>query len=373
MACKITTSDLIKTRFLILSDTHGEDLICPGKTLPPADVAIHCGDLTEESKLDEYRASLRLLTRIQAPLKLVIAGNHDFTMDIPTFKDKVASAQQQQQQQQSEQVLEPELVKSTYGDWGEARQLFEEARSSSSSSSGIHFLDEGIHEFTLQNGARLVVYASPYTPSLGDWGFQYPPNHGHDFELPPKGVIDIVMTHGPPRGIMDHTESQQRAGCPHLFQAVARARPRLHCFGHIHEGWGTRLVAWRDQAEQMMTTIKGEETPLLSHFTAIDNSRSTVLTRLSRFKKFLTLGADAADMLDENKDEEEDDEDDHQSRRERSYWEQGYYPTRHCTGDAHPIVPGLQTLFVNAAIQDSSEEWPLQLPWLVDIELSKAA
>lgn len=79
--------------------------------------------------------------------------------------------------------------------------------------------------------------------------------------------------------------------------------------------------------------------------------------------------ADMTGLLDENK----DDEDDKQSRRDRSYWKQGYYPTSHCTGDAHPVRPGLQTLFVNAAIQGSSEEWPCQLPWLVDLELSKAA
>ena len=53
------------------------------------DVAVHCGDLTEGSKLDELRASIRLLTKIDAPLKLVIAGNPDFTLDIPTFKQKV--------------------------------------------------------------------------------------------------------------------------------------------------------------------------------------------------------------------------------------------------------------------------------------------
>lgn len=58
------------------------------KPLQHADVAIHCGDLTEESKLEEYRASIQLLKDIHAPLKLVIAGNHDFTMDIPAFRKK---------------------------------------------------------------------------------------------------------------------------------------------------------------------------------------------------------------------------------------------------------------------------------------------
>ncbi|KAI0133555.1 hypothetical protein BJ170DRAFT_606663 [Xylariales sp. AK1849] len=60
---------------------------------------------------------------------------------------------------------------------------------------------------------------------------------------------------------MDYTDSKQRAGCPHLFGAIRRAKPLLHCFGHIHEGWGSKLVTWRD---------KISERP--SHFTDIDNS-----------------------------------------------------------------------------------------------------
>jgi len=46
----------ISTRFLVLSDTHGEDLRlrCPAEV----DVAIHCGDLTEESKLDEFKTAI---------------------------------------------------------------------------------------------------------------------------------------------------------------------------------------------------------------------------------------------------------------------------------------------------------------------------
>ncbi|KAJ5746132.1 hypothetical protein N7520_011314 [Penicillium odoratum] len=82
----------IKTRFLVFSDTHGLDSL-PFSLSQYADVAIHCGDLTTESKIDEYLASIRLLQAVNAPLKLVIAGNHDFTMDIPAFQKKVAETQ----------------------------------------------------------------------------------------------------------------------------------------------------------------------------------------------------------------------------------------------------------------------------------------
>ncbi|KOS36802.1 hypothetical protein ACN38_g12434 [Penicillium nordicum] len=58
-----------------------------------ADVAIHCGDLTTESQIDEYKASIRFSRAVYSPLELVIAGNHDLTMDTPIFQRKAAEAQ----------------------------------------------------------------------------------------------------------------------------------------------------------------------------------------------------------------------------------------------------------------------------------------
>ncbi|KAL8938007.1 MAG: hypothetical protein Q9211_003408 [Gyalolechia sp. 1 TL-2023] len=324
-----TPSSSVRTRFLIVSDTHGTEFGPEEKPLRHADVAIHCGDLTEESKLEEFRASIRLLEDIRAPLKLVIAGNHDFTMDILAFKKKVAAVNP---------PLDPELVRKVYGDYGEARQMFEEAEAA-----GIVFLDEGTHRFNLVNCAALTVYASPWTPSFGDWGFRYPPNEGHKFSVAEE--VDVVITHGPPKGIMDYTDDRTRAGCPSLFGAVARARPRLHCFGHIHEGWGAKLVTWRDQLL---------ETP--SHFTDIDNDNSIVVEKLSSLRP---SKSDTREIQQEKAEKTE------QYRLDRCC------STSHCTGDAHPLEHGKQTLFVNAAIE-GTVGYPLQLPWEVELELPRA-
>ncbi|KAK2880142.1 hypothetical protein FQN49_000521 [Arthroderma sp. PD_2] len=316
----------MKTRLLILSDTHATDYTPPTQH---ADVALHCGDLTEQSLIDEYRATINMLKSINAPLKLVIAGNHDFTLDIPMFKQKVTEIPGPPQ---------PELVEREYGDYGEARQLFEKAREEHS----IIFLDEGLHHFDLANGASLTVYASPFTPSLGDWGFQYHPDNGRQFAIE-KGV-DIVMTHGPPQGILDRTYSRQRAGCPELFAAVARARPKLHCFGHIHEQWGAKLITWRDNSRSAP-----------AYFTAIDNDKSTLITDLSRIK---------GSELDEPGMREAKAAKLHTSERD------GCYSTSHCANDSYPITPGTQTLMVNASIKGNGDN-SFHLPWLVDIELPK--
>ncbi|ERF74038.1 hypothetical protein EPUS_03853 [Endocarpon pusillum Z07020] len=318
----------IKARLLIISDTHGMDFSPADKPLQQADVAIHCGDLTDGSKLEEFRTAVQLLKDINAPFKLAIAGNHDFTMDIPTYEKKVVEAVP---------PVDPELVVKEYGAVGEARRLFEEAKHA-----GIAFLNEGTHYFTLENGALLTVYASPYTPALGTWGFQYHPERGHDFSVG-RGV-DIVITHGPPKGIMDYTYGRERAGCPYLFAAVARARPRVHCFGHIHEGWGARLVTWRD-------VYGGQPT----HFTAIDNERSLVVEKLAHLEpsRFDTQ-ADAEQRL----------------KKLERYSQDRCCATSHCLADENPLEHGKQTLFVNAAISGSG--YLVQRPWLVDVELPRA-
>lgn len=315
----------VKTQVLILSDTHGKDFAVDG--LPTCDVVIHCGDLTDGSKLQEFRTTLHNLNLIEAPLKLVIAGNHDFTMDLPAFERKVADASQ---------PLDPELVAREYGIPGQAKKLFDDGKDA-----GIIFLDEGTHHFTLANGAQLSVYASPYTPSMGQWGFQYHPNKGHDFKIS-KG-IDVAITHGPPRGIMDYTYGKERAGCSDLFTAISNARPRVHCFGHIHEGWGARLVTWKDGIEQP------------THFTAIDNDRSPVIEKLAGLRA--------------GKFDSEEDIAVKKAKLERSEKERCFKTDCGTDGD-HEVEHGKQTLFVNASIE-GAEEFE-QRPWLIGIDLPKA-
>lgn len=311
----------IATRVLILSDNHGEQL--QRATLEHFDVAIHCGDHTEESKLHEFCSSIEMLKAINAPLKLVIAGNHDFTLDEPMFRKKISDV---------EPPLDLELVKSVYGDFGEARRLFDDAKSS-----GIMYLDEGTHRICLENGALLTVYASPYTPSSSDWGFQYHPQQDHEWSIAPG--VDVAITHGPPKGILDYTDSRVRAGSASLFAAIARARPQLHCFGHIHEAWGAKLASWRDIPD-------GDEP---SHFTAIDNNRSVVVETLAGVhpRKF-----DDPEMIEEKK------------RKLEVYEQKGYCPVTLESG----IGRGSQTLFVNAAIEGPDDS-AQQTPWVVSLDL----
>jgi Icc-related predicted phosphoesterase len=85
----------------------------------------------------------------------------------------------------------------------------------------------------------MTIYATPWTRSIpGVWAFDVELDElAARMEAIPGG-IDILMTHGPPRGVLDRVVSGDRVGSTALAAAVARVRPRLHVFGHIHESRG---------------------------------------------------------------------------------------------------------------------------------------
>ena len=180
-----------------------------------------------------------MLKEIDAPVKLVIAGNHDLSLD----RDFVFSHRKgdglRSQPRLTEQQVDLHVRR--------ARNLWT-SPDGRAKSEGVTFLDEGTHEIDLPNGARINVYASPYTPEFLDWGFAYetdedrfnpPANSLSDAEniatqpIPSfsEKPIDIVVTHGPPWKRLDQTTKKDRAGCPHMLRALMRARPLITCFG----------------------------------------------------------------------------------------------------------------------------------------------
>jgi hypothetical protein len=252
-------NNTIKTRLLLISDTHNTPPHPPPSPhpyrhpLPKATILIHSGDLTTIGSATEHKTTLATLKSHPAELKLIIAGNHDITLD-----EKYYAA------------LPPSSFKtrSGRGDTSAIKQLYcgPEAQAA-----GIRYLDEGVHTFTLSTGARLRVFASPYTPEFCGWAFAYP--RGRDrFNPPPEEAsasasasgpdpadgdaaggasvvpdfpsVDIMITHGPPAGVLDTVVNGGSVGCEGLFAAVKRARPRVHVFGHIHEGYGALRAEW---------------------------------------------------------------------------------------------------------------------------------
>lgn len=128
---------------MIISDTHSQPLF-PAQDakhayrhpLPKADVLLHCGDVTEYGTLDEYEKALAMLASADAELKLVIAGNHDTSLDATYWQRKALELRR-----------DPKDHERAIAMW-----TGEEARAA-----GVTYLEEGVHEFVLQSGAKLRV------------------------------------------------------------------------------------------------------------------------------------------------------------------------------------------------------------------------
>jgi predicted phosphodiesterase len=140
----------VKTRFLVISDTHSaspaikhDDYdVVPRHPLPKADVLLHCGDLTMIGHLHEYEKTLEMLASIEADLKLVIAGNHDITLDEAYYARKG-----QYMHSRTRTGYDPDLPV-------QAKEIWVGERAKAA---GVTYLEEGTHSFTLKNGAKLRV------------------------------------------------------------------------------------------------------------------------------------------------------------------------------------------------------------------------
>ncbi|MCY7348663.1 MAG: hypothetical protein LH614_20935, partial [Pyrinomonadaceae bacterium] len=103
--------------------------------------------------------------------------------------------------------------------------------------SSIHYLQDSFVEIE-----NLKIYGSPWQPRFFDWAF----NLMRGAELARKwklipDKVDILITHGPPFGILDEVPRQyfiENTGCEELRKRVEEVRPKLHIFGHIHCGYG---------------------------------------------------------------------------------------------------------------------------------------
>ena len=164
---------------------------------------------------DKYKDFLDQLARIPATLRLVIAGNHDYELDANFYRTKLSWLNKQN----------PDDVLALFKSYKEK---------------GIEYLDEGYYEYMFDDGRRFVVAASPWQPEYGDMAFNYPREQDHFAGFTPRA--DILVTHGPPWGVLDMVDGSESVGCQSLRTAVRRVSPKLHVFGHIHEGYGVKMV-----------------------------------------------------------------------------------------------------------------------------------
>jgi len=181
-------------RILCLSDTHGRHRRLQ---IPEADILLFAGDMgaTSFSRLADFADWLASIP-LPAERKIIISGNHDGVFE-----------------------RHP----------NEAQKYLD----------GIAIYLE--NSYCTVDG--LKVYGTPVSLAFNNWFFNIPDDGSIQAYWDPIPLdTDILLTHQPPLGILDSDSRQRNLGCPRLLSRVREIQPRLHCFGHIHPGYGLHSI-----------------------------------------------------------------------------------------------------------------------------------
>lgn len=179
------------TRLVCISDTHNQ---LRSIKIPDGDILVHAGDLTNRGTLKEVAREIQAFASLSHPHKILVAGNHDWLFE-----------------------RDPALCRNLLRD------------------TGITYLED-----SGATVAGLQFWGSPVQPWFCDWAFNRARGEAirNHWDLIPRGV-DVLVSHGPPHGQLDLVLDQmEHVGCEELALAVARVRPKLLVFGHIHCGYG---------------------------------------------------------------------------------------------------------------------------------------
>lgn len=178
----------------LISDTHNrhKDLRIPSDI----DAVIHCGDESESGNEwlnePEARAFFDWYSTLDIPQKVFVPGNHSTAIE--------------------QGLVRPEQYPK------------------------VRFL---IHDQTSLNG--LTIFGTPYTPKFFNWSYM---REREDLDIVWQSIpddVDILISHGPPKGFMDvtrdfNTLDPVHVGSKSLTRHVTqRIKPMVHAFGHIHD------------------------------------------------------------------------------------------------------------------------------------------
>ena len=99
---------------------------------------------------------------------------------------------------------------------------------------GIHFLE---NDFVTIEG--LNIWGSPFTPTFGSgWAFNRERSKIYKIWKHIPDNTDILVTHGPPKGILDKTFNRENVfemvGDSALMKRVMKLNLKAHLFGHVH-------------------------------------------------------------------------------------------------------------------------------------------
>ncbi|MFI3328110.1 MAG: metallophosphatase domain-containing protein [Rikenellaceae bacterium] len=160
---------------IAISDTHGKHR---GLSIPKCDILIHLGDICnygDKAQMSDFFEWYRVQ---EAEIKILVAGNHDaeFADGLEAFRSLV--------------------------------------------SEDISFLDNCKATIETEQGDISFATIPARLKGIGEYWVDL-------------DGVDILLTHCPPRGILD---GSKRYGSHRLLQHIeaSESRPKLHLFGHVH-------------------------------------------------------------------------------------------------------------------------------------------
>lgn len=190
-------------KLLVMSDIHGCFRDFPPDKMPDVDVVLVAGDVTNLG-IRDYGEVARAEDWFKAlgnryPVVFYVLGNHDIGLYQGYFDDSARNE--------------------------------------------VYDITDDI--YPLESAVFVGASLSPCfnIPKLAEHWVRMTANKGVDAEyfstLPPA---DIVVSHCPPYGYCDATESGEHIGSPGLLSYIERHKPRLVVCGHVHEAAGDAMI-----------------------------------------------------------------------------------------------------------------------------------
>jgi Icc-related predicted phosphoesterase len=184
-------------KILHISDTHGFHNSFPETTWEGIDVVVHSGDCSNYKDTfrneQEVTSFMNWYEEVTVKHKIYVAGNHDSSIECKRI----------------------------------TREDFE-AR-------GIIYLENS--EVVIEG---IKFYGSPITPTFGNWSFMKARDKTHDVWAAIPDDTDVLIVHGPPKGIRDLSFDKhgqlEFCGDMALYKRCMQLKDslKLVCFGHIH-------------------------------------------------------------------------------------------------------------------------------------------
>ena len=177
-------------KLTFISDTHS---LHRQIKLSGGDLLIHAGDVCNRGTEGEVLAFIQWFEKQDYVHKIFIAGNHDWFFE--EYSDNYI------------------------------RKLLPES---------VYYLNDSGIEIN-----KVKFWGSPIQRTFFNWAFNR--ERGAEIDQHWQKIpsdTDILITHGPPFGILDKTVGNLNVGCEMLRKKVDALQPKIHVFGHIHEARG---------------------------------------------------------------------------------------------------------------------------------------